>query len=604
MTEQPIRPSRAAAWLPALSLRNKLLLFAALLVLVPGMLLILIAERSGRDSLERVIGRQLAREAGHTAERLSVLIRTEREALANFANQDLMREIRVADIDKRVSMALVTLRDGSPIRLDYLVVDVEERVVASTDPARLGPLSAGLLEEWMAPADPSRVLGPVRPPTGGGAQVVMTTPVPDPDVPHRSLGTLVGFFDWEGLTAVTASVQRDLASREIAADVLVSGGTGTIIGGSRSGRSGVESPDVSAIARETPPNEPDYVVDLDAGLIIGRASLDPDLPPWKLLVVEPREHALAPAGRLARRLLLLMGLAVAAALALATLSARRVVRPLTELTHAIRSVSRGEASPLRVPVRTEDEVGTLAVAFNDMASELDETQRELVEAEKFAFVGELAAGIAHEIRTSLGVLGSSAQMLQRSLDEKDVEAVEMAQMIRAEVGRLGGVVDDLLTLNRDRPLELESGPVSRPVFRAVDFVAPQACERGIRLEREDAEAEPAVLCDPELVQQVAVNLIVNALQALGSGGRITVRILDLEDGQGGFEVRDDGPGIPEDLRERIFQPFVTAREGGVGLGLTFVKRVVHDHRGSVAVDSTPGAGTRIRIRLPRARERT
>ena len=141
MTEQPIRPSRAAAWLPALSLRNKLLLFAALLVLVPGMLLILIAERSGRDSLERVIGRQLAREAGHTAERLSVLIRTEREALANFANQDLMREIRVADIDKRVSMALVTLRDGSPIRLDYLVVDAEGRVVASTDPARLGPFS-------------------------------------------------------------------------------------------------------------------------------------------------------------------------------------------------------------------------------------------------------------------------------------------------------------------------------------------------------------------------------------------------------------------------------------------------------------------------------
>ena len=145
-------------------------------------------------------------------------------------------------------------------------------------------------------------------------------------------------------------------------------------------------------------------------------------------------------------------------------------------------------------------------------------------------------------------------------------------------------------------------PVSQPVFRALEFVAPQARERGTRLEREEASAEPDVLCEPELVQQVAVNLIVNAMQALGSGGRITVRILDAEDGEGGFEVRDDGPGISEDLRERIFQPFVTARQGGVGLGLTFVKRVVHDHRGSVTVDSEPGAGTVIRVRLPTARE--
>ncbi len=589
------------AWLPALSLRNKLLLFAALLVLVPGLLLTAIAERSGRDSLERVIGRQLAREAGHTAERLSAVLRTEREALANFADQDLMREIRVADIDKRVSMGLATLRNGSPVRIDYLVVDAERRVVASSDPARLGPLSAGLHEEWMAPAGEDRVLGPVRPAAGGPAHVVMTASVPDPDAPHRSLGTLVGLFDWEALTAVTENVQRDLASREIAADVLVSGSEGEIIGGARAPGAG-DPAHASSAALGTPLREPDYVVDLEAGLIIGRASLAPDLPPWKLLVVEPREHALAPARQLSRRLALLMGLAVAAALALATLSARRVVRPLTELTHAIRSMSRGEASPRQVPVRTEDEVGTLALAFNDMASELDDTQRELVEAEKFAFVGELAAGIAHEIRTSLGVLGSSAQMLERALGTDDVEAGEMAQMIHAEVGRLGGVVDDLLTLDRKRPLAPEPVPVSQPVFRALEFVAPQAQERGIRLEREQAGREPDVLCEPELVQQVAVNLLVNAMQALGTGGQVRVRILDAEGGLGGFEVRDDGPGIPEELRERIFQPFVTARQGGVGLGLTFVKRVVHEHRGSITVDSEPGAGTRIEVRLPTARE--
>jgi len=106
-------PNRSRRWRsvsrPAPTLRNKLLSFAAALVLAPGLVLVMIAERSGRESLQRVIGRQLAREAGHTADRLASLIRTERQTLASFARQDLMREVRVADIDKRVSTALSTL---------------------------------------------------------------------------------------------------------------------------------------------------------------------------------------------------------------------------------------------------------------------------------------------------------------------------------------------------------------------------------------------------------------------------------------------------------------------------------------------------------------
>ena len=584
-----------------MSLRNKLFFFAAALVLVPGVLLALIAERSGRESLEQVIGRQLAREAGHTADRLSAVLRTERETLASFARQDLMREVRVADVDKRVSMALRTLREGSAVRQDYLVLDVSRRVVASSNPSWIGPMPAWADARWAAPNGEESLLGPVTAPTQYAPSVLMTTPIPDPDDSRRFLGTLVGLFDWELLTAVTESVRRDLASQDIAADVLVSRSDGTVIGGARSSAAddSARLADLPGVAGRPLGAEPDYTVHASAGLIIGRASLASDLPDWRLLVVEPRAHALAPARRLSGRLALTMGLAVAGALALATLAARRVVRPLSELTEAIRGLPGGDAGRLRVPVRTEDEVGTLAVAFNEMASELDRAQRDLVDAEKFAFVGELASGVAHEIRTSLGVLGSSAQILERSLPaDTGAEAGELAQMIRAEVGRLGGVVDDLLTLGRARPLDLEAAVVSEPVFRAADFVGPQAREKQVRIVRSPASKEANVLCEPELIYQVAVNLLVNAVQALAPGGCIGARILDEEDGYGGFEVRDDGPGIPEELRERIFQPFVTARDGGVGLGLTFVKRVVHEHRGRVSVKSEPGSGTCVRIRLP------
>ena len=512
-----------------------------------------------------------------------------------------MREVRVADIDKRVSMALVTLRDGSPNRLAYLVVDTDAHVVASSDPRRVGALGPADLH-WAAPHATDQLLGPVREPGQSTPRIVMTTPIPDPDDGRRVLGTLVGLFDWEHITAVTSAVRDELAADGVAADVLVCRPDGTVIGGAPSSRPDQPAAALGVTEAAAGPlgSTPDYIVHAAGGLIVGRALLDPDLPDFRLLVVEPLDHALAPALRLRRRLIATTGLALAAALGLAALAANRVVRPLSELTRAIRGLARGDAATRQVPVRSDDEVGVLATAFNQMASELDQAQRDLVEAGKFAFVGELAAGVAHEIRTSLGVLKSSTQILERSLPtETDAQVGELAWMIREEVGRLGNVVDDLLTLARGRPLRIEATPVSQPVFRAVDFVSAQAQAKGIRIERlGSVRAEPNVSCEPELIHQVAVNLLVNATQAVTHDGRISVRILDEEDGYGGFEIHDDGPGVPDELSERVFEPFVTGRPGGVGLGLTFVKRVVHDHRGRISLTSHPGSGTCVRVTLP------
>jgi signal transduction histidine kinase len=256
-----------------------------------------------------------------------------------------------------------------------------------------------------------------------------------------------------------------------------------------------------------------------------------------------------------------------------------------------------------VPVRSDDELGALAAAFNRMASDLGRAQRELVEAEKFAFVGELAAGVAHEIRTSLGVLKSSSQLLDHSLaKDANAEVRELAQMVQEEVARLGGVVDELLTLKPVRAPRLEPGPLSPLLARAVELVAPAARAKNLRIvQARPPGEEPLVAREPELILRVIVNLIVNAVQAHPGNGTIEVAWLEPRDGHGGFAVRDDGPGIPEALRERIFEPFVTGRPGGIGLGLTFVKRVVHEHRGRIHVASSPAEpGARVRVELPLA----
>lgn len=579
--------------LPPLSLRGKLFAFAALLILVPGVLLGLLAERSARDSLQTVIGHQLDREAIYTADRLSTFFRSERSTVESFARQDLMREIRVGDIDKRVSQALATLREGSDSRLGYFVVDTSGRVVAASEPrfmrrdaswrASLAPLLEGR----------SSYGGPID--VGGDPSLAIATRIPDPDGGSRDLGNLVGLIDWRGVIAILDAVRGDLATREVAASLILVGSAGAAI--ATSGPAGGPTPATRASS-----------LPVDAGdeWIVGSAGLDADVPPWQLHVVESLAHALAPARELTRRLALTMALALAAALVIATLAARRVVRPLSELEGAIRGMARGDIRGASVPVRSDDEVGVLARAFNQMAADLDRAQGELVEAEKFAFVGELASGVAHEVRTSLGVLRSSAQMLEQSMVSANASRApvspELIGMISEEVGRLGRVVDDLLTLDRPRALHPEPTPLSLPALRAAEFVEPQAQQKQIQIEVKPADVDPIVACDREALQSVCVNLLVNAVQSLDPGGRIALEIDGPAAGFASLRVSDDGPGIPEELREKIFTPFVTGRANGVGLGLTFVKRVVHEHGGRIRVEQSPLGGACFRIDLPLSEE--
>ncbi len=159
-------------------------------------------------------------------------------------------------------------------------------------------------------------------------------------------------------------------------------------------------------------------------------------------------------------------------------------------------------------------------------------------------------------------------------------------------------MNELLELGRPRSRKLERVSIASPVVRALDLVQSQASSAEIELIRGSLEENIEVFCDVEMIHQVALNLLVNAIQALGSGGRIEVNLVEAEDGYVGFEVKDDGPGIPPDFLDKIFRPFASGREGGIGLGLTFVQRVVYEHHGRVQVESEVGSGTSFRVELP------
>jgi signal transduction histidine kinase len=232
-----------------------------------------------------------------------------------------------------------------------------------------------------------------------------------------------------------------------------------------------------------------------------------------------------------------------------------------------------------------------------MVQDLERSREDLVRATKLAVVGEMAATMAHEVRTPLGILRSSAQMLLRE-PQLSPEGHEMAGFVISETDRLNRLVSTLLECARPQSPAFQDEDVHAIIERAVDLLEQRAARRQIRLVTE-LQAQPSTLvCDGEQLVQVFLNLLLNALQILPAGGEIAVRTA-VDRGRFIIEVADNGPGISPEHRRRVFDPFFTTRDGGIGLGLTVVQQIVRIHGGDVTVSDSAQGGACFRCVLPR-----
>ena len=222
-----------------------------------------------------------------------------------------------------------------------------------------------------------------------------------------------------------------------------------------------------------------------------------------------------------------------------------------------------------------------------------------------ATLGELSAGMAHEVRNPLAALSGAMQVLRKDLSPGDSNQPLLDLALR-ETERLNGIVSDFLLYARPRRLNLQpcdANDVVEETVRMLQQTAPY--DKSVTFVRRLSLAGVTTLLDPDLMRQVCWNLGLNACQAMPQGGTLTVstrRLSDSADGGEGESVEivfeDTGSGIPESDLEKIFFPFFTTKEGGTGLGLALVHQVMVEHRGSVSVESNPGQGTRVRLRLP------
>ena len=254
--------------------------------------------------------------------------------------------------------------------------------------------------------------------------------------------------------------------------------------------------------------------------------------------------------------------------------------------------------------------------YRELSERLEETNRQLRRAEadarrseRLAALGQLSAGLAHEIRNPLGVIKGSAEMLQQKLQGTEPLASELAGYISAEVNRLNALVARFLDFARPAHLDLHPQRVCEIIDRSLESVLAQSPNPRVRVERRYSPV-PEILADEQLCERIFVNLIQNAYQAMEASpnGRDEVLSIsvapDYWGGRSGVGIliEDTGPGVPADAREQIFNPFFTTKKDGVGLGLAVVAKIVDDHGGSIKLENDSGPGAHFRIFLPAAPE--
>ncbi|HEX6739249.1 MAG TPA: ATP-binding protein [Vicinamibacteria bacterium] len=280
-------------------------------------------------------------------------------------------------------------------------------------------------------------------------------------------------------------------------------------------------------------------------------------------------------------------------------------RPLHTLTEASRQVAAGDLS-VQVPVDGTDEVGSLTRTFNEMVQRLREHRRleeRLHFAERSTALGRLASAVAHEIRNPLNFINLSIDHVRERLapaeDGRREDFERILSNVKAEISRLNRLVGDFLSFGKPmrlHPRACDLAVVLREVAALVDH---KARDQGIALDFDAEPGLPQLVVDPELLKTCFLNLMINAVDAMGDGGLLTVTVRRAPGGDGiEVEVRDTGRGMTPEEIDSAFEPYFSTKDTGLGLGLALTRKIVEDHGGTVQLQSTPGQGTVALIQLP------
>lgn len=520
---------------------------------------------------------------------------------AIWSQLEVMQDLQVQDVDKRLSNFLTKLKSGyGGVYRAIRVVDMHGTIISSSNAKELGRQTETAGKGWQVIRQANESLWLRWPRTGESMPILLIDAPVMSAFGQYQIGWLELAFDWH----VLESMLDDISGGG-RLSVLV-GPDRSLLAASRllrdKGSDWPQSVSWLVTAHDHDSSKPPAegkAMPMMTG--IGKSS-GRDGVALMVAVAQQRDLALAPVHQMAVWSFGWLALVVVIIVMIASWTSRIIAEPLIMLT---RFASRYRAgNELTVPLRSggAKEVDALGCAFQAMIEEIESSRKRLIQTSKLAVVGEMSSVIAHEVRTPLGIVRSSAQMILRE-PGLSAEGRELMGFIESETERLNRLVSTMLDSARPRALHKTTVDLHALMERSTTLLSAQMQKHGIHIDMTWQADNAAIHCDEEQMTQVMLNLLLNATQILKDGGRIHLTSHDNPE-QISIEIADDGPGIPVSEREQIFEAFFFRREGGVGLGLAIVQQIVHAHGGNIFVQDSKLGGASFLITLPRNNDGT
>jgi two-component system, NtrC family, sensor histidine kinase HydH len=583
-----------------LTIRKTLMIAFLLASLVPSALLAMLAFESASASMHAEIERSLQVGAATVSLDIDKMLFERLQNAQTWSRLDVMQDIQIKDVDKRLATFLHDAKAGySDVYAELLVTDTDGRIVASSNSADIGqPRPVATSVPFFAHGYDAIRMEPLEwTDTPDRALLPLTVDIAS-NFGDQKLGKLVLLFNWAQIYNILDQAGQD-GRRVVVAD-----SSGQVIAASsalrangvlttripkdwtNAGRSGTTSRDGSPLQLDQ----------LSIGYDRSRGFQYFPGFEWTTLMLQPSHEAFAPIRTMALVFVALLVLTSTGAIGFSFFIAGRIARPITHLTRFTREFRHSQPLPVLPTPTGGREVGELTEAFVTTMLALEKSRSDLVRASTLAALGELSAVVAHEIRTPIGILRSSAQMLAREPQLSD-EGRELAGFIQSESERLNGLVSTLLESTRKRVPSPQPTRLTELIRVNLAMLSKRADERGIRLVDQLPDELPRVNCDPEQMTQVFLNVLQNALQHVPRGGQVRVSG-HASASHVGIAIADDGPGIAAAVLPHIFEPFFSQREGGFGLGLAAVQQIIIAHAGSIAAERSDLGGALFTITLP------
>jgi signal transduction histidine kinase len=283
---------------------------------------------------------------------------------------------------------------------------------------------------------------------------------------------------------------------------------------------------------------------------------------------------------------------------------RIINRPLSELKDQMRKVQGGNLGVYLQPQKNDD-IGDLARSFNIMVANLKKANMEIAElhnremerAGHLASMGEMAAGLAHEIKNPVAGIKGALEIITDRTDDKAPEK-EIFTEILHQTDRIYNIVQDLLSYARPKEVQLKPSDPTECIQRAIHLAQSQTQEKDIEFQYERPTEGIHILCDENKIQEVILNLLINSIAAIRDKGKISIAMARKNDRWLEIMIKDDGKGIKAGHLSQVFNPFFTTRRRGTGLGLSICKKIIEAHKGSIYIQSEEGKGAVFTIRLP------